>query len=546
MSKSARSKKHQITEIVKCGKDPVYFMNKYLKIQHPLKGLIPFNTFKFQDDCVDDFNNHRFNIILKSRQLGLSTLVAAYAVWQAIFYKEKNILIIATKLAVAQNFIRKVKTYIKSMPSWLLVPVITANNKQQVEFSNGSQIKAVPTSEDAGRSEALSLLIVDEAAFVRNFDELWMGLYPTLSTGGRAILLSTPNGVGGQYHEIYTKSERKENEFNPIKLMWDVHPERDDEWFNKETKNMSKKQISQELLCDFASSGDTFISGEVLDKLRILTKFPVEKSGPGNNVWYWEYPLEGVTYTLSADIARGDSGDYSTFHVINTKDMSVSVEFKGKIPPDQFASLLYDIARRFNQAMICPENNAYGYTTLLRLGDLGYKNIYFSSEKEKYRYLYGEGNNLGKAGFNTTKESRDKILANFEEALRNGRIKTYSHRLISELKTFIWNGKKITSMKGYNDDIIMSLAIGCWLSESNSSSYNIGQMKQADAILKGMGTNNTKIDKTVISPFYNNNQNSVNPFIPVYMPQTTFSDNKANKEMTRKNPLGDLTWLIGK
>ena len=95
-----------------------------------------------------------------------------------------------------------------------------------------------------------------------------MGLYPTLSTGGRAILLSTPNGVGGQYHEIYTKSERKENEFNPIKLMWDVHPERDDEWFNKETKNMSKKQISQELLCDFASSGDTFISGEVLDKLR--------------------------------------------------------------------------------------------------------------------------------------------------------------------------------------------------------------------------------------------------------------------------------------
>jgi hypothetical protein len=420
------------------------------------------------------------------------------------------------------------------MPNWLLVPIITANNKQQVEFSNGSQIKAVPTSEDAGRSEALSLLIVDEAAFVRNFDELWMGLYPTLSTGGRAILLSTPNGVGGQYHEIYTKAERKENEFNPIKLMWDVHPEREDEWFNKETKNMSKKQISQELLCDFASSGDTFISGEVLDKLRILTKFPIEKTGPNNNVWYWEYPLEGVTYTLSADIARGDSGDYSTFHVINTKEMSVSAEFKGKIPPDQFASLLYDIARRFNQAMICPENNAYGYTTLLRLGDLGYKNIYFSSEKEKYKYLYGEGNNLGKAGFNTNKESRDKILANFEEALRNGRIKTYSQRLISELKTFIWNGKKITAMRGYNDDIVMSLAIGCWLSESNSNTYNVGQMKQADAILKGMKSNNTKIDKTVVSPFYNNNQNSVNPFIPVYMPQTTFSENKGSKEITKK------------
>ena len=539
-----KTRNGQINEIIKCGKDPVYFMNKYLKIQHPLRGLIPFNTFPFQDDCVSDFNDNRFNIILKSRQLGLSTLVAAYAVWQAVFYKEKNILIIATKLAVAQNFIRKVKTYIKSMPKWLLVPVITANNKQQVEFSNGSQIKAVPTSEDAGRSEALSLLIVDEAAFVRNFDELWMGLYPTLSTGGRAILLSTPNGVGGQYHEIYTKAIRKENEFNPIKLMWDVHPERGDEWFQKETKNMSQKQVSQELLCDFASSGDTFLSNEIIEKIRIMSKQPMEKSGPGNNVWYWEYPIEGVNYILSADIARGDSGDYSTFHVINVKDMSIASEFKGKIPPDQFASVVYDIARRFNNAMVCPENNAYGYTMLVKLGDLGYKNIYFSSEKEKYRYLYGEGNNIGKAGFNTNKESREKILANFEECLRNGKIKSYSNRLYSELKTFIWNGKKITAMKGYNDDLIMSLAIGSWLACNNSDAYNVAQMEQAGALLKGMEFNNKKINNTIQNtPFYQNNHNYVNPFIPVYMPDRSFG---SKEEITRKNPLGDLSWLIGK
>ena len=538
------SKQNQISEIIKCGKDPVYFMNKYLKIQHPIKGLIPFNTFDFQDECVKDFNEHRFNIVLKSRQLGLSTLAAAYSVWQAIFYKEKNILIIATKLAVAQNFIRKVKTYIKSMPNWLLVPVITANNKQQVEFSNGSQIKAVPTSEDAGRSEALSLLIVDEAAFVRNFDELWMGLYPTLSTGGRAIILSTPNGVGGQYHELYTKAERKENKFNPIKLMWDVHPERGDEWFEKETKNMSKKQISQELLCDFASSGDTFLSQDVLEKLRIVTKSPIEKSGPEMNVWYWEYPVEGNNYVASADVSRGDSGDYSTFHIINVKDMTVAVEFKGKIPPDNFASLLYDIARRFNKALICPENNAYGYTVLSKLGDLGYDNIYFSSEREKYKFLYGEENNIGKAGFNTNKDSREKILANFEESLRNGRIKTKSTRLVSELKTFVWNGKKVGAMKGYNDDLIMSLAIGCWLSDSNSDAYNTMQIEYADALLKGMEVNNTNINKTNISPFYNSKETVVNPFIPTFMGEKRFSSNK--KQSTKNNPLGDLSWLIGK
>ena len=537
------TKKGQVTEIIKCGKDPVYFMNKYLKIQHPLRGLIPFKTFPFQDDCVEDFNDNRFNIILKSRQLGLSTLVAAYAVWQACFYKDKNILIIATKLAVAQNFIRKVKTYLKSMPNWLLVPTIVANNKQQVEFSNGSQIKAVPTSEDAGRSEALSLLIVDEAAFVRNFDELWMGLYPTLSTGGRAILLSTPNGVGGQYHEIYTKSIRKENEFNSIKLMWDVHPERDDSWFNKETKNMSQKQVAQELLCDFASSGDTFLTAEVLEKIRIMSTGPIEKSGPSNNVWYWNYPIEGVNYVLSADVARGDSGDYSTFHIINTKDMTVDVEFKGKIPPDHFATLIYDIARRYNQAIVCPENNAYGYSVLSKLSDLAYKNIYFNSEKEKYAYLYGEGNNIGKAGFNTNKESREKILANFEEMLRNGRILSKSSRLYSELKTFVWNGKKIAAMKGYNDDLVMSLAIGSWLSESNSNTYNVAQIKQADAILKGMIVNNTNINKTSISPFYNNSQNTVNPMIPVFMPESKFG---TNEKPSRRNPLGDLSWLIGK
>lgn len=532
------AKKREISEIVKCGKDPIYFMNKYLKIQHPLKGLIPFNTYPFQDDCIEDFNNFRFNIILKSRQLGISTLVAAYSVWQAIFYKDKNILIIATKLAVAQNFIKKVKTYIKNIPKWLLIPEIVSNNKQVIEFSNGSQIKAVPTSDDAGRSEALSLLIVDEAAFVRNFDELWMGLYPTLSTGGRAIILSTPNGVGGQYHSLYVGAEEKTNEFNNIKLMWDVHPERADDWFRKETANMSQKQISQELMCDFAASGDTFLTGDVLEKLRLLTKGPIEKTGPSQGVWYWKYPLEGVNYVISADIARGDSGDFSTFHVINTKEFSVDCEFKGKIPPDQFASLLYDIATRFNKAIICPENNAYGYTTLLKLGELNYQNLYFASEKEKYKFLYGDGNNYGKAGFNTNKDSRDKILANLEECLRNGKVKISSLRFYEEMKTFIWKGSKATAMKGHNDDLIMSLAIGCWLAESNTETYNLAQIEYADALLKGMEVNKVTVKDTNISPFYNSKETVVNPFIPVPTSESNYTKNSKN------NPFGNLTWLI--
>ena len=204
---SVVNKQRQVNEVIRCGKDPSYFFNTYVKIQHPIKGLIPFDTYPFQDECVEKFIDNRFSIVVKSRQLGLSTLVAAYAVWLAIFQKDKNILIIATKLSVAQNFMKKVKTMVRALPPWLLLPRITTDNKQLLEFSHGSSIKAVPTSDDAGRSEALSLLIIDEAAFVRNFDELWTGLYPTISTGGRAILLSTPNGVGGQYYRLYTYAE---------------------------------------------------------------------------------------------------------------------------------------------------------------------------------------------------------------------------------------------------------------------------------------------------------------------------------------------------
>ena len=285
------NKSRQISEIIKCGKGPTYFFNSYLRIQHPVRGLIKFDTYPFQDECVETFLENRFSIILKSRQLGMSTLVAAYATWIALFQKDKNILIIATKLSVAQNFITKVKTMIRSLPAWLVLPQIITNNKQLIEFNHGSSIKAVPTSEDAGRSEALSLLIIDEAAFVRNFDELWTGLYPTISTGGRVIILSSPNGVGGQYYKLYTDAEANLKEFRSIRLPWDVHPERDADWFDLTTKNLSSRQISQEYLCDFASSGETFLSVTDIEWIREEIKPPRERTGFDRNRWIREYPL---------------------------------------------------------------------------------------------------------------------------------------------------------------------------------------------------------------------------------------------------------------
>ena len=236
-------------ELLKCGKDPVYFINNYIKIAHPMKGLIPFKLYKFQEETVKDFIDHRYNIVLKARQLGISTTIAGYVAWLMLFHRSKNVVVMATKLSTAANLVKKVKLAMKSLPSWMMISQIVIDNRNSFKLDNESEVKAISTSGDAGRSEALSLLVVDEAAFVENMSELWAGLLPTLSTGGDCIIASTPFGVGNLFHKLYSEAEQEMNNFNAIRLAWDVHPERDQEWFEKETKNMSKREVAQELLC---------------------------------------------------------------------------------------------------------------------------------------------------------------------------------------------------------------------------------------------------------------------------------------------------------
>ena len=496
MGSIRNNKNAQIKEIIKCGKDPIHFFNKYVKIQHPQQGTIPFKTYPFQDDCVNDFRQHRFNIVLKSRQLGLSTITAAYAMWMVLFHKDKNVLVIATKLAVAQNFIKKCKFLLASCPKWLILPQVVKNNSQAIEFNNGSQIKAIPTSDDAGRSEALSLLIVDEAAFVRNFDTLWTGLYPTLSTGGEAIVLSTPNGVGGQYYDLWVYADKGENIFNPIKLPWDVHPDRDDQWFEDETKNMTQKQIAQELLCDFAASGETFLRVEDIEYIREWLRTPIDRWGPDMGVWVWDYPQRGKKYVISADVSRGDATDYSTFHVIDTEASQIVAEYQGKLPPDRFAQLLAEAGTRYNEALLCPENNSYGYAVIMKLNELDYRNLYFQNDKDRYNYMYGD-KDIGKIGFQTNSKTRAQILTKLEEVLRTKQVKIRSSRLYEELKTFVWKNGKAQAMRGQNDDLIMALAIGVWLYDTSPQLSKSGTDLNK-AMLAAFAVNSTPMEDTVI------------------------------------------------
>lgn len=533
--------RRQVDEIVKCGKTPDYFFNTYCKIQHPTKGLIPFKTFPFQDDCVEEFIEHRLNIILKARQLGISTLVAAFCVWLALFHKDQNLLIIATKQSVAQNIVRKVKIILNNLPKWLILPRITGMNKQAVEFSNGSTIKAVPTSDDAGRSEAISLLIIDEAAFIRNFDELWTGLYPTLSTGGRAIILSTPKGVGGQYHKIYTDAEAGLNEFNAIKLPWNVHPERDQAWFENETRNFSKRKISQEYLCDFLASGDTMIDASDIEWVRSMIEPPRTKFAVDRNGWEWKIPLSARNYVIAADVARGDGKDYSTFHVIDTTVGEVVAEYKGKLPPDQFADLLYKTGMRFNKALLVPESNTYGYHVCAKLKDSGYPKLYYhDNRKTAYIGDYIPPQDISKAGFPTTSKTRNLILSKLEELIRNRSIKVYSSRFYEEMKQFIWANGKAQAQKGANDDLVMSLAIGSWFFDGTGD-YAKYSNELNQAMLNGMGINR----KEYRAPEVRGKMSQTwDPFLPVTSSSKKKDLEPATEDVKKiSNTAKDLKWL---
>ena len=234
-------------EYKRCCEDPAYFMRRYVYIQHPMRGRILFNLYPFQEKVLHLFRDSDNIICLKSRQLGISTLAAGYSLWLMTFHKDKNVLCLATTQATARNLVKKVIFAYEQLPKWLQVPY-KSKNKLSMEFRNGSKIEAKSSNSDAARSEAVSLLLVDEAAFIDNIEETFAAAQMTLATGGQAMLLSTPNGMGNFFHKTWVKAELGENSFVPIRLPWQVHPERDQTWRDKQTDDLGPRLAAQECI----------------------------------------------------------------------------------------------------------------------------------------------------------------------------------------------------------------------------------------------------------------------------------------------------------
>lgn len=358
-----------------------------------------------------------------------------------------------------------------------------------------------------------------------------------MSTGGSAIILSTPNGVGGQYYKLWTEAESNSNDFNPIRLPWWVHPEHDQEWFDKETKNLPKRKVAQEFLCDFISSGDTFLQPTEFEKLRDMIRPPSEKEGPQNGVWIWRKAEAGKKYVISSDVARGDSGDYSTFHVIDYETCEVCAEFMGKIPPDKLADMLFDYGKKYNDALICPEQNTFGYFTCVKLRDAGYPRLYYQNNSgDIFEYRSNDPDAI--PGFSTQTRTRNQILTKLEEAIRNSRLKTYSQRLYDQLQAFVWNGAKAQAAKDAHDDLIMSLAIGTWL-VAGDGGYSEQSMNMAYAMLKATSKGNRQID--ALPGGINDVKPVPNPHIQGFTPYNVHKPREPNA--VKHANVTDFSWL---
>mgnify|MGYP003110037922 CR=1 FL=1 len=432
-----------------------------------MRGLIPFKLYPFQKKIVQEIEAYRFNILRKFRQAGCTTISASYSLWLAIFKKHQSIVILSMGDTEATEVLERIRVMYNELPPFLR-PEVVESNKHTMKLANGSTIKSRPSGKQSGRSLAGSFLIIDEAAFIDNIGTIWAAVYPIISTGGRALVLSTVNGLGNWYYETYTKAFQKGNAFNSIDIHWKEHPEyfrnpdyqflydamekREppifiDDWERITKANMSQKKWLQEFECQFLGTGDTFIDGPVLTYLaeNINKEYHTKYN---NRMRVWKEPEPHYEYIIGVDTALGRELDYSAAQIINTYNGEVVAEFySNKTPINDFASILYSEGLYYNLANIIIERNTIGnHLVDVLYNSLEYENMWHDAK--------------GNAGFQTTASNRDQILAELEESIRTNILKINSERTLNELNTFvITESGRINADRGKHDDLIMSLAL---------------------------------------------------------------------------------------
>ena len=469
----------QLDKFIKCTNPvtgPEYFLKNYLFIQHPVAGKLRYKAYPFQHTLVKSYHENRFSINLLSRQMGKTTTAAGYLLWYAMFVPDSVILVAAHKHAGAQEIMQRVRYGYELCPDYIRAGV-TNYNRGSIEFENGSRIVSQATTETTGRGMSITLLYCDEFAFVRNniAREFWTSISPTLATGGKAIITSTPNSDEDQFWLMWTEANKildnfgnavkvNDNEvgvngFHAFKALWDEHPDRDQDWADDERGRIGIERFKREHECEPIIFDETLINPIILASLE--GQEPLYKQG---QVRWYHKPKKGKTYVVGLDPSLGTGGDYSAIQVFELPGMKQCAEWqhnKTTIQEQitilkQITKYIFEITDDNNNIYYSVENNTLGEAALVSIAEQGEETIhgYFMSEPAR------SGNvRRFRKGFNTTHKSKLSSCAKLKELVENQKLTIYSKSLISQLKTFVASGNSFQSKPGEHDDLVMALVL---------------------------------------------------------------------------------------
>jgi hypothetical protein len=460
----------QVDEFVKCADantGAAYFMSHFFYIQHPLYGKMLYQPYEFQERLIETYHNYRFSISMMPRQTGKSTSAAGYLLWYAMFVPDSTILVAAHKYLGAQEIMQRVRYAYEACPDHIRAGVISYN-KGSIEFDNGSRIVSQTTTENTGRGMSITLLYCDEFAFVRPgiAKEFWTSITPTLSTGGKAIVTSTPNSDEDQFALIWKLANKLEDDYgNPTEIgqngfrafraYWREHPDRDDAWASQQKAILGEERFRREMDCEFIIDDETLIAPTKLVDLSATE--PIYKTGQVR--WFKQINREHI-YVVALDPSLGTGGDPSAIQVFDANTTEQVAEWRHNRTdiPSQ-VRILADVCKHINETLrdsksiyFTVENNTIGEAALISIAEYGEENIqgYFLSEPGG-----GSGRRYRK-GFNTTNKPKLAACAKLKNLIETGRMRVNSASLITELKNFIAHGAGYAAKVGETDDLVMA------------------------------------------------------------------------------------------
>ena len=456
----------QVFEFVKCKEDPVYFTQNYIQIVSLDEGLVPFNMYPFQRKLIDNFHGNRFNICKMPRQTGKSTTVVSYLLHYAVFNDNVNIAILANKASTARDLLGRLQLAYENLPKWMQQGILSWN-KGSLELENGSKILAASTSASAVRGGSYNVIFLDEFAFIPNHiaDQFFASVYPTISSGQstKVIIVSTPHGMN-HFYRMWHDAERGKNEYIPTEVHWSEVPGRDAKWKEQTIANTSDAQFKVEFECEFLGSVDTLIAPS---KLRTLVYDNPKKRNAGLDVY--DDPVENHDYVVTVDVARGVGKDYSAFVVVDITEFPHQVVAKyrnSEIKPMLFPSVIYEIARSYNEAFIlCEVNDVGDQVAAILQYDLEYQNLLMCSMRGRAGQIVGQGFSGKKTqlGVKMSKTVKKVGCLNLKTMIEENKLLFSDYDIMSELTTFIQKHNSFEAEEGCNDDLAMCLVIYAWL-----------------------------------------------------------------------------------